>query len=77
MLNSQDRVYSIASLVLRKKKNKKEVNNDLLSKMAPPTFQSCSINSKNRPFNSIYLYWATLLSLITPFQLIPKAKSYT
>jgi len=32
----------LASKVLRKNKNKKEVKNDLLSKMAPPIVQSCS-----------------------------------
>ena len=32
----------LASKVLRKNKNKKEVKNDLLSKMAPPILQSCS-----------------------------------
>ena len=32
----------LASKVLRKNKNKKEVKNDLLSKMAPPIIQRCS-----------------------------------
>jgi hypothetical protein len=33
------------SKVLQKNKNKKEVKNDLLSKMAPPVVKSCSYNS--------------------------------
>ena len=32
----------LASKVLQKNKNKKEVKNDLLSKMAPPVDESCS-----------------------------------
>ena len=32
----------LASKVLRKNKNKKEVKNDLMSKFAPPIIQSCS-----------------------------------
>ena len=32
------------SKVLQKNKNKKEVKNDLLSKMAPPVVRSCSKN---------------------------------
>ncbi|MDC1030229.1 hypothetical protein OAR07_02995 [Flavobacteriaceae bacterium] len=32
----------LASKVLQKNKNKKEVKNDLLSMMAPPIVQSCS-----------------------------------
>ena len=35
----------LASKVLRKNKNKKEVKNDLLSNMAPPLVQSCSTTS--------------------------------
>ena len=35
----------LASKVLRRNKNKKEVKNDLLSNMAPPIVQSCSITS--------------------------------
>ena len=35
----------LASKVLRKNKNKKEVKNDLLSNMAPPIVQSCSTKS--------------------------------
>ena len=34
----------LASKVLRKNKNKKEVKNDLLSMMAPPIVESCSTN---------------------------------
>ena len=35
----------LASKVLQKNKNKKEVKNDLLSKMAPPVIQSCRTTS--------------------------------
>ena len=35
----------LASKVLQKNKNKKEVKNDLLSKMAPPVVRSCSCNT--------------------------------
>ena len=34
----------LASKVLRKNKNKKEVKNDPLSRMAPPIVQRCSIS---------------------------------
>jgi hypothetical protein len=35
----------LATNVLKSGKNKKEVKNDLLSNMAPPIIQSCSIIS--------------------------------
>ena len=42
----------LASMVLRKNKIKKEVKNDLLSKMAPPIVQSCSTKKSFKEFNS-------------------------
>ena len=43
----------LASKVLQKNKNKKEVKNDLLSMMAPPIDKSCS---KSVPFNELCSY---------------------
>jgi hypothetical protein len=44
----------LVSKVLRKNKNKKEVKNDLLSKMAPPIIQSCS---STKPWKENVLFW--------------------
>ena len=41
----------LASKVLRKNENKKEVKNDLLSKMAPPLTQSCSTTKYKNEVN--------------------------
>ena len=41
----------LVSKVLRKNKNKKEVKNDLLSKMAPPVNESCSTTKQNYEFS--------------------------
>lgn len=43
----------LASKVLRRNKNKKEVKNDLLSNMAPPVIQSCSMNKTKCIFYSL------------------------
>jgi len=37
----------LATNILKSGKNKKEVKNDLLSKMAPPVIQSCSKSKFN------------------------------
>ena len=41
----------LATYVLKSGKNKKEVKNDLLSKMAPPIIESCSTTQCNNEFS--------------------------
>ena len=64
----------LATNVLKSGKNKKEVKNDLLSKMAPPIIQSCNTTQSKKYFRSskpgtlqesllpiiLYLYFAII-----------------